>query len=95
MLPTPPSPMEGFDPDTVLSKLTTAEKINLLSGIPNNESFTIPYISSPRKESIFGIQNLSLGLECRQFDSQMAPMASAVLDFSTALVLLASHAVLL
>ena len=33
MLPTPPSPMEGFDPDAVLAKLTTAEKIDLLSGI--------------------------------------------------------------
>lgn len=36
MLPSPPSPMEGFDPDDVLSKLTTAEKIDLLSGMPNN-----------------------------------------------------------
>lgn len=33
MILTPPSPMEGFDPDAVLSKLTTAEKIDLLSGI--------------------------------------------------------------
>lgn len=32
MLPTPPSPTEGFDPDEVLRKLTTAEKIDLLSG---------------------------------------------------------------
>jgi hypothetical protein len=35
MLQTPPSPIEGFDPDAVLAKLTTAEKIDLLSGIHN------------------------------------------------------------
>lgn len=31
-LPTPPSPVEGFDPEVVLKKLTKSEKIDLLSG---------------------------------------------------------------
>jgi beta-glucosidase len=30
---TPPSPLEAFDPETVLSKLTIDEKIGLLLGI--------------------------------------------------------------
>lgn len=39
MLQTPPSPMEEFDPDIILSKLTAAEKIDLLSGIPRNATY--------------------------------------------------------
>lgn len=34
--PTPPSPMQAFDPDDVLLKLTQAEKIDLLAGMCTN-----------------------------------------------------------
>jgi hypothetical protein len=42
---TPPSPMEGFDPDAVLGKLTTAEKIDLLSGRDSSIIILFPAVA--------------------------------------------------
>lgn len=45
MLLTPPSPMEGFDPDAVLAKLTTSEKIDLLSGRNSSVVLLFPVVA--------------------------------------------------
>lgn len=94
MLPTPPSPMEEFDPDIILSKLTAAEKIDLLSGTPRNATYLSRRTCSFCKELIFGIRSPYRGLEFRQSGSQMAPMESVALDSSMDLQQLVFHAVL-
>src|SRR5277367_6803138 len=61
--PTPPTPMEPFDVENVLSKLSTTEKIKLLSGnVQNQITIQGPCSSTglhSSKSSISGIQKAS------------------------------------
>jgi len=95
MLPTPPSPVEGFDPEVVLKKLTTTEKIDLLSGTVIMKSSWLLYTFSHSKGSISGTPNLSPGWGYHLSDCQMGRMESGALVFSMALPPHVSHAVLL
>ncbi|RFU24391.1 hypothetical protein B7463_g11945, partial [Scytalidium lignicola] len=45
--PTPPSPMQAFDPESVLSKLSIQEKIELLAGIDFWHTKSIPRLGVP------------------------------------------------
>ncbi|KAG0645275.1 hypothetical protein D0Z07_8823 [Hyphodiscus hymeniophilus] len=66
-LPTPPSPVEPFDVDEVLKKLTSTEKIDLLA----------------EQVLTFGIPRACHDSLYLRFDFQMARMEFAGLDFST------------
>ena len=94
MLQTPPSPMEGFDADMILSKLTTAEKIDLLSGMAMT-CLNWRYCCSLSKALTSGIQNPYPGSEYPRFDFPMVLTEFEGRVSSMAPLQLASRAALL